>query len=72
MSMASLSRLWGVIPAHLNELSSPGVRGTFPGFVYQLGNLLAAGNATMQTALADRRTTIIALRWPGWPGSLQS
>jgi MFS transporter, SHS family, lactate transporter len=45
---------WGVIPAHLNELSPPEIRGTFPGFVYQLGNLLAAGNATIQTAIADR------------------
>src|ERR1700692_1922138 len=27
---------WGVIPAHLNELSPPAVRGTFPGFAYQL------------------------------------
>lgn len=44
---------WGVIPAHLNELSPPQIRGTFPGFVYQLGNLLAAGNATIQTAIAD-------------------
>ena len=33
---------WGVIPAHLNELSPPEARGTFPGVVYQLGNLLAA------------------------------
>ena len=45
---------WGVIPAHLNELSPPEVRGTFPGFVYQLGNLVAAGNATIQIAIADR------------------
>ncbi|MDB5093935.1 MAG: transporter, partial [Candidatus Eremiobacteraeota bacterium] len=29
---------WGVIPAHLNELSPNDVRGTFPGFTYQLGN----------------------------------
>jgi len=43
---------WGVIPAHLNELSPDDARGTFPGFVYQLGNLLAAGNATLQAALA--------------------
>jgi len=33
---------WGVIPAHLNELSPTDVRGTFPGFAYQLGNLFAA------------------------------
>jgi SHS family lactate transporter-like MFS transporter len=34
---------WGVIPVHLNELSPDDVRGTFPGFVYQLGNLIALG-----------------------------
>ena len=35
---------WGVIPAHLNELSPPAVRGTFPGFAYQLGNLFSSWN----------------------------
>ena len=45
---------WGVIPVHLNELSPPDVRGTFPGFTYQLGNLLAAANATIQADLAER------------------
>jgi SHS family lactate transporter-like MFS transporter len=43
---------WGIVPAHLNELSPEEVRGTFPGFTYQLGNLLASGNATIQAALA--------------------
>jgi len=43
---------WGVIPVHLNELSPGGARGTFPGFVYQLGNLLAAANATIQAEVA--------------------
>ena len=43
---------WGVIPAHLNELSPNEARGTFPGFVYQLGNLLASANATIQADLA--------------------
>jgi MFS transporter, SHS family, lactate transporter len=43
---------WGVVPAHLNELSPPALRGTFPGFAYQLGNLLAAVNATLQAHLA--------------------
>ena len=43
---------WGVIPVHLNELSPDEVRGTFPGFAYQLGNLLASGNATIQAGLA--------------------
>jgi SHS family lactate transporter-like MFS transporter len=43
---------WGIVPVHLNELSPDEVRGTFPGFAYQLGNLLASGNATMQAGLA--------------------
>ena len=44
---------WGVIPAHLNELSPPEIRGTFPGVVYQLGNLLAAVNLNLQVAIAE-------------------
>ncbi len=46
---------WGVIPAHLNELSPPAVRGTFPGFAYQLGNLLSSRNVVIQAKLAERR-----------------
>ena len=45
---------WGVIPAHLNELSPGEVRGTFPGFTYQLGNLLAAGVAQIEATYAQR------------------
>jgi SHS family lactate transporter-like MFS transporter len=44
---------WGVIPAHLNELSPADIRGTFPGFVYQLGNFLASYNATLQTKIGS-------------------
>ena len=44
---------WGVVPAHLNELSPEGVRGTFPGLTYQLGNLLAAVNAPIQAYVAE-------------------
>jgi SHS family lactate transporter-like MFS transporter len=33
---------WGVIPAHLNELSPDETRGLLPGLAYQLGILLAA------------------------------
>ena len=43
---------WGVVPVHLNELSPEGIRGTFPGVVYQLGNLLASYNATLQAGIA--------------------
>jgi len=45
---------WGVVPVHLNELSPDTARGTFPGFVYQLGNLLASVNATLQAGLANQ------------------
>jgi SHS family lactate transporter-like MFS transporter len=45
---------WGIVPAHLNELSPPDVRGTFPGFTYQMGNLISAGAAQMQAIFAAR------------------
>ena len=45
---------WGVIPAHLNELSPPAVRAIFPGLAYQLGNLLASGNSVMQAKLTEQ------------------
>jgi MFS transporter, SHS family, lactate transporter len=45
---------WGVVPAHLNELSPSDSRGTFPGTVYQLGNLIASVNAVLQTEMAAR------------------
>jgi SHS family lactate transporter-like MFS transporter len=38
---------------HLNELSPDEVRATFPAFTYQLGNLLASGNATLQAGFAE-------------------
>jgi SHS family lactate transporter-like MFS transporter len=45
---------WGVVPAHLNELSPPDARGTFPGTVYQLGNFIASYNAVLQTTIAAK------------------
>jgi MFS transporter, SHS family, lactate transporter len=44
---------WGVIPAHLNELSPPAVRGTFPGLAYQLGNLISSNNIVLQAKLVE-------------------
>jgi MFS transporter, SHS family, lactate transporter len=44
---------WGVIPAHLNELSPNELRGLFPGLAYQLGNLCAAMNLPLQSHVAD-------------------
>ncbi len=44
---------WGIVPVHLNELSPDAVRGTFPGFAYQLGNLFAANTAVAEAQLAN-------------------
>jgi SHS family lactate transporter-like MFS transporter len=46
---------WGIVPAHLNELSPASVRGTLPGFAYQGGNLLASGTAPLLTWFAGQR-----------------
>jgi MFS transporter, SHS family, lactate transporter len=43
---------WGVIPAHLTEMSPDTIRGFYPGVTYQLGNLLAALNLPIQQSLA--------------------
>jgi MFS transporter, SHS family, lactate transporter len=45
---------WGIIPAHLNELSPDAVRGLMPGFAYQLGILFAAPTNNIQYALRDK------------------
>jgi SHS family lactate transporter-like MFS transporter len=51
----SVQGAWGIVPAHLNELSPPEVRGTFPGFTYQLGNFVISLLAPYQVALAEAR-----------------
>jgi MFS transporter, SHS family, lactate transporter len=45
---------FGIIPAHLNELAPSAVRSLFPGFVYQLGVLLASPAVSLQYALQKR------------------
>jgi SHS family lactate transporter-like MFS transporter len=45
---------WGVIPAHLTELSPPEVRGLFSGLAYQTGVLVASGVAVSEALLAER------------------
>jgi MFS transporter, SHS family, lactate transporter len=52
---------WGVIPAHLNELSPPEIRGFYPGVTYQLGNCLAAFNLPIQERLADSHSYTFAI-----------
>ena len=45
---------WGIVPVHLNELSPGMARGLFPGFAYQLGNLVASRNGPFQAWVASR------------------
>jgi SHS family lactate transporter-like MFS transporter len=45
---------WGVIPAHLSELSPDSVRGFLPGFAYQCGSLLSSSVAWIEAVLAQR------------------
>ncbi len=54
---------WGVIPAHLTEMSPDAIRGFYPGVTYQLGNLLAALNLPIQEALAQDHGYSFALMW---------
>ena len=56
---------WGVIPAHLVELSPPTARAVFPGTVYQLGNLIASSNAVLQTTIAEHNGGNYALALAG-------
>jgi SHS family lactate transporter-like MFS transporter len=44
---------FGVIPAHLNELSPDIVRSLFPGIVYQLGTLLSSPATAVEFKLRD-------------------
>ena len=44
---------WGIIPAHLSELSPDSVRGFLPGFAYQCGVLLASSVPTVEAILAE-------------------
>jgi len=44
---------WGVVPAHLNELSPGAARATIPAFVYQAGNFLASYNGPFQARIAE-------------------
>jgi SHS family lactate transporter-like MFS transporter len=61
---------WGVVPTHLNELSPDHMRGTLPGFAYQMGNLLAAITATAQTWIAQWHGGDFALAMSLWIGAV--
>ncbi|KAF8610771.1 MFS general substrate transporter [Ceratobasidium sp. AG-I] len=45
---------WGVIPVHLNELSPPAFRASFPGIAYQIGNMISSPAAEMVTGISEK------------------
>lgn len=51
---AGVQGAWGVIPAHLNELSPDSARGLIPGLAYQLGILFAARTNSIEYSLSNR------------------
>jgi sugar phosphate permease len=44
---------WGVIPIHLNELSPPAFRSSFPGITYQIGNMISSPSAQIVNAISE-------------------
>ena len=44
---------WGIVPAHINELSPGAVRGFFPGMAYQLGILISSASAYLEARMAQ-------------------
>jgi len=47
---------WGVIPAHITELSPDSVRGFLPGFAYQVGVMLASYVTYIEAVFAEHTT----------------
>jgi SHS family lactate transporter-like MFS transporter len=52
---------WGVIPAHITELSPDSVRGFLPGFAYQCGVAVAGTVAYIEALFAGRLTYTVAM-----------
>ena len=52
---------WGVIPAHLAELSPDSVRGFLPGFGYQCGVFLSSYVSWFEAVLARRSSYAVAM-----------
>ena len=82
MSLFHLYSAWGIIPAHLVEVSPDATRSLVPGFAYQLGILFAAPTNSIEYALRNRLgyqwalaafeiTTIVLLAIVVWIGSEQ-
>ena len=56
---------WGVIPAHITELSPDSVRGFMPGFAYQCGMAVSGTVAYIEAVFADRMTYASAMAMTG-------
>ncbi len=54
LMQAGVQGAWGIIPAHLNELSPEAARGLLPGFCYQIGILIASPTSNIEYALRAR------------------
>jgi len=52
---------WGVVPAHLSELSPDSVRGFLPGFAYQCGVLVASSVVYLEAVFARRLSYATAM-----------
>jgi SHS family lactate transporter-like MFS transporter len=52
---------WGIIPAHITELSPDSVRGFLPGFAYQCGVLIAGSVAYIEALFAERMSYAMAM-----------
>jgi SHS family lactate transporter-like MFS transporter len=70
LMQVSVQGAWGVIPVHLNELSPPEIRATFPGVVYQLGNFIASRNLPIQVAIAEAYGNNYGLAMAGVVGTV--
>ena len=52
---------WGVIPAHLSELSPNEIRGFLPGFAYQCGVLIAGSVGYLEALMAEHMSYATAM-----------
>jgi len=50
---------WGVIPIQLAEMSPPAFRATFPGLVYQLGNMVSSASSQIEATGGDHLKTVV-------------
>jgi MFS transporter, SHS family, lactate transporter len=52
---------WGVVPAHLNELSPGELRGIFPGLAYQLGVVISSSVGYIQAVLGEHFSYAVSM-----------